>query len=289
MALIQIQNFIEDDIHQSNSIELMASWQLWLASNDPFLRLDSGSNSFYIESGAFFAMDRPSRWYRTVGENVSITQAQIDVGGNFKAHTSYQIYLVDDGKQGIFLISEDRDAPVGFESHQALWIAQFRTKENGIIEVTSTVDLQMSRGGSMIAIGSPFVQYPGIPSPEDLYPRQQWKNISNQFPGDFFRVEGGLASTFGSGRQEESVPNIKGEYSFFDGVNASIPMGFVHTFFGAFLAKSTSTNRVITHTSGATNLSSGLVFDASRSHPAYGRRNEVAPQNQTIRLWVRVG
>ena len=37
------------------------------------------------------------------------------------------------------------------------------------------------------------------------------------------------------------------------------------------------------------NTRSGLVhLDASRSNNAYGRRNEVAPANYTIRIWRRV-
>ncbi|NIZ41497.1 hypothetical protein PVA45_08520 (plasmid) [Entomospira entomophila] len=272
--LIRVQNAIEDDLNQTNSVEMMASWQMWLASSAPFVRLNSGSNSLIVEQGSFFAMRAPFRWYRIVEESIVVNQGNIDVGGNFKSNVTYQVFLVDDGASGRLTITESPLAPVAVNENQALWIAQFSTKENGIIDGASLVDSQSSKLGESYPIGKVYVQYPSERSPEELFPRQQWLNISDDFAGDFLRVEGGNASAFGSGRQEESLPNITGGIVAGGFANGAFKNGTIAQLWGGNI---TSSNFYST------------AFDASKSHPAYGKRNEVSPQNQTIRLWKRIG
>ncbi|NIZ47843.1 hypothetical protein HCT46_07935, partial [Spirochaetales bacterium BR208] len=132
--LIRISNAIEDDMHQTNSVEMMASWQLWLASTTAFVGLESGSNRLRVAHHSFFAMTSPFRWYRIVDDPLMLGQDHIDIGGNFKANVTYQLFLVDDGENGRFAITESTLAPVGVQDHQALWIAQFATKESGVID-----------------------------------------------------------------------------------------------------------------------------------------------------------
>ncbi|NIZ41367.1 hypothetical protein PVA45_07140 (plasmid) [Entomospira entomophila] len=287
MALIQMQNFMEDDLNQTNSVEMMASWQMWLASSAPFVRLDSGSNSLMLHQGAFLTMESPFRWYRIVEESIVVNQGNIDVGGNFKSNVTYQVFLVDDGASGRLTITESPLAPVGVNENQALWIAQFSTKENGIIDGASLVDSQSSKLGESLPIGKIYVQYPSERSPQDLFPRQQWLNVSADFAGDFLRVEGGNASAFESGQQEQSVPNIEGGW---DMSVYTTGVGIIAASTGAFTVNS----RIQSSWSGInhTNDKKGhmpVSFNASKSHPAYGRRDEVAPQNQSIRLWKRIG
>ena len=78
--------------------------------------------------------------------------------------------------------------------------------------------------------------------------------------------------------QSESLPNITG--------NAAV-QGFNNnnTYNGAFRQSTT----VVGKKDGGNGDSNygGLNIDASRSNSAYGRRNEVAPANYTIRIWER--
>lgn len=46
-------------------------------------------------------------------------------------------------------------------------------------------------------VGMVYVQYPGMPAPSSLFPGT-WTNISSNYAGRFFRVEGGNAASFGS-------------------------------------------------------------------------------------------
>ncbi|NIZ41358.1 hypothetical protein PVA45_07185 (plasmid) [Entomospira entomophila] len=277
MGLIRIHNFVEDNADQSNSVELMASWQLWLRSNKPFIRLDSGSNSLRLGQGSYFCLSQPFRWYRIVNEDVIITQSQIDIGGNFKDGHVYYLYLIDDGEHGRFVISEDAEQPIGTQLHQVLQVARFRTQSGGVIEPNSIYDSQMQHYyEDHYPIGHTLIQYPHETSPKDRMPFLEWKEISQQYAGDFFRVAGGLASTFGSGRQSDSAPNITGTF------------GWVHGGQGAEGVFYDDRNLPSKDTaSGVFSKHIPTSFNASRSSPAYGRRNEVAPQNQTIRIWIR--
>ncbi|NIZ41365.1 hypothetical protein PVA45_07150 (plasmid) [Entomospira entomophila] len=284
MALIQMQNYIEDDEHQSISVELMASWQLWLSSHQSFIRVDSGSNSLHLRRGSFFALTDPFRWYRIVEEDFIITQSFLDVGGNLKENYTYYLYLIDDGHHGQFRISENREVPIGSEPNQVVQVARFRTQSGGIIVPTSLYDSQMQRAFEIShPLDSIIVQYPQEESPEEQMPFLKWQEISDQFAGDFFRVVGGNASKFNSGKQAESVPNVTGAFST-NGIGQyqySSASGALTNPKGSVHAAGTVNNQF----QGTPNIG----FDASRSHQAYGRRNEVAPQNQSIRLWKRIG
>lgn len=142
-------------------------------------------------------------------------------------------------------------------------------------------------------VGHIIVQLPSQPEPSVLYPRATWENISASYAGDFFRVEGGRANHFDNGIQEESLPlpNVSMTAS-----SASITPSSVVT------GISTRMQIVATHGNGTQNVSlytgstkSNLTVNiadiemAIESGGAYGRREEVAPQNQTIRIWQKMG
>lgn len=57
----------------------------------------------------------------------------------------------------------------------------------------------------IIPEGFVYVQYSGQPTPKELWPWYKWSNISSDYAGDFFRAEGGDASTFNSGRQTDNA------------------------------------------------------------------------------------
>lgn len=130
----------------------------------------------------------------------------------------------------------------------------------------------------LMPVGYLYTQYAGTPDPTTLYPKATWANISASYAGNFFRVEGGLASDFESGRQEESVPNITGYIPYVVGGQTGS---------GGAFSYETATN--LGYAQVTSNTNAHIAFNASRSNPAYGRRNEVAPQNQTIRIWRKVG
>jgi len=59
----------------------------------------------------------------------------------------------------------------------------------------------------MIPDGFIYVQYPGQPSPQTLWPLLKWNDVSDQYAGHFFRVVGGNAAEFGKA-QGENVPRL---------------------------------------------------------------------------------
>lgn len=52
-----------------------------------------------------------------------------------------------------------------------------------------------------VPIGFTYIQFPGEMSPDVLFGGGTWQNIASQYPGAFFRAEGGNASAFGAGLQ----------------------------------------------------------------------------------------
>ena len=75
----------------------------------------------------------------------------------------------------------------------------------------------------------------------------------------------------------DSAPNITGKFLADIRVLGAIEGSFYYE------------NGLLQDFSDSKNNQSGLAcLDASRSNSAYGRRNEVAPVNYTIRIWKRV-
>jgi hypothetical protein len=143
------------------------------------------------------------------------------------------------------------------------------------------------------AVGDIYTQYPGQKSPAELYPFLNWADITPSYAGQFFRAEGNLSLLFESGTQEESLPNITGSMDNSKTSDfPSEPMSFGDAFeisgaISSFNRKDISTTSSNVTSSGAATY--GFTFDASFSSSTYGRRNEVAPINQSIKLWRRVG
>lgn len=135
------------------------------------------------------------------------------------------------------------------------------------------------------AMGEKAVQFPGQPTPSELYMATEWENISSQYAGQFFRAEGGDAVAFGQ-TQEEGLPNITGSVEV--GNNSKDVVTFYNKN-GAF--KSTNNKGVSGAISSNTagNSSSGYIqFKASDSSPIYKDGAHVTPKNSTIRIWKRI-
>ena len=62
-----------------------------------------------------------------------------------------------------------------------------------------------------VPIGFIYVQLPSQPEPKTLWPMAEWKNISQQYAGHFFRVEGDKAASFGQ-PQSDSFQEHTHEY-----------------------------------------------------------------------------
>jgi len=132
----------------------------------------------------------------------------------------------------------------------------------------------------MFPIGMLYTQYPGESSPDNLGWPGTWTNISSNFSGDFFRVEGGDASTFGSGEQSDAIRNISGYFGSADmGMNSSYGDGPFVSGQYSFIGLNSETDN-----SDEGSEDNGWLFDASRVVPT---ANENRPKNRTIRIWKR--
>lgn len=57
-----------------------------------------------------------------------------------------------------------------------------------------------------------YVQYPGMPEPNTLWPSVKWEQITSQYAGLFFRAEGGTSLSFDGGQQNDISPRIIAAY-----------------------------------------------------------------------------
>lgn len=106
-------------------------------------------------------------------------------------------------------------------------------------------------------IGYVYIQFPGKDDPATLGLPGVWTNISSDFPGDFFRAEGGDASAFESGQQsDENKP---------------------HTH---------PNDTRVTGTAG-TFIKGGGVSGAIPTPTGSSGTTESRPKNRSIRLWER--
>ena len=137
-------------------------------------------------------------------------------------------------------------------------------------------------------IGVTYTQYPQQASPMDLWGTfSTWKVIN--YDGAFFRAEGTNANAFikKTGvlvKQNESVPNIEGNIL---GGPCAVEHFQSDYASGAFSLIGWGYSK----TEGVGwNYNGSLIanFSASRVNSAYGKRNEVAPANYTMRIWKRI-
>ena len=156
------------------------------------------------------------------------------------------------------------------------------TMEKTIADLSKQLGQAQEDIACPIPVKGVYAQFPQQASPEELWPSAKWQLLN--YDGAFFRAHGGNAESFidASGilkKQGESVPNITGTAYL-----------MIHSSYNG-----TSVGALETITSGASDGNVGdtrgtrgsMQFDASKSNPAYNRRNEVAPSNYTIRIWKR--
>ena len=139
-----------------------------------------------------------------------------------------------------------------------------------------------------------YIQFPGTPTPDQLWSFSNWRWQEVNYNGCFFRTAGGKASSFNSGEQGDAIRNMTGSldtifdsscyYQFRKGEGSQ---SFDYSPDGVLTAKSSGGwNTYLTKNSMATSILGGFInFNASRSVPT---ADEVRPINQTIRIWKLV-
>ncbi len=142
-------------------------------------------------------------------------------------------------------------------------------------------------------IGEVYWQFPGKDDPNTLFTSQTWTNVSSEFAGDFFRAEGGNASTFESGEQAdkmkaESHIHTMGTHYHLGGVrkqaNYSIYQQFGVTSIGTQLYAREASSATASAISARTNV----VDPGDTNSATTGSGNlETNPVNRTTRIWER--
>jgi hypothetical protein len=135
-------------------------------------------------------------------------------------------------------------------------------------------------------IGSTYIQFPGDSDPSTLSLPGTWSNVSSELAGDFIRFEGGNASVFNAGQQNDAFQGHADSYfsgGHGDTVNntdvnmPSIPQVGTSAYVGGV---NTGNRKRYTNTRGAP------VFYSSFGTPRIG--SETRPKNRTARKWRRV-
>jgi hypothetical protein len=290
MALVKLQNFIADNAQQAASVELFARLADFNSYSSGFMTVNHSNNTVFIpfdtvlpfKKGAGLAL------FVVYDTDLVLSTSDLDVGASFTPGAEYYIYLINQAESGLMKISLNSDFPVGFTKENSLKIGKFLTAATAIpgyapgdILTDSISDYRVWRSlGAAYPAGTIYVQYPGLPSPEALLPALLWRNITASYAGSFFRAEGGLSMAFETGLQAGSVPDIIG---MINGVMI-------------YMNNSASGALVVTASSYANNVGSGnnsvaggISINASLSSSVYGLRSEVAPQNETVKIWRRIG
>jgi len=133
------------------------------------------------------------------------------------------------------------------------------------------------QGKYLLPVGFIYFQLPGKPEPSTMFVGN-WTNVSDQYAGLFFRVEGGNASGFGAGAQDHQ--------------NRSHQHSFTQKYGTAYRYTLRSRNSVRGFTSG-NSYAEEYYLDESNITQMQATENtgneggEARPINRTIRIWER--
>lgn len=136
----------------------------------------------------------------------------------------------------------------------------------------------------VLPVGFVYIQFPKQKAPSEMF-AGQWDNISNLYPGYFFRSEGGNASTFSESDvvvQNEGLPNVTG---YFGTGNSSAYI--FNKFSNPFYGINGSREHPPASGAGTYDYYQHVQMDLSRSNSIYGNSEHVTPINTAIRIWVR--
>ena len=142
-----------------------------------------------------------------------------------------------------------------------------------------------------LPVGFIYLQIPQQKSPQEMFPKQTWADISSNFPGLFFRVVGGDSKEFGA-VQEENVPTfdavayvdcLEGSPNSPNSCNLSPSnrrIDLNRTIAGdSWTTQVTTANFFSSHSPNTENWTGSLKF--------HNTGGPVRPRNTAIRVWVR--
>ena len=138
-------------------------------------------------------------------------------------------------------------------------------------------------------VGFVYMQLPGCPEPSVVC-TGTWENVSDEYPGDFFRVEGGNALAFSTTNlteQLDQMQRITGD--LIDQYLTTASRSYLNRNGALDLEDKGYTAPGSSQASGT--LSESLTFDSSKSPDARTSSTtdgETFPVNRTFRIWKRV-
>lgn len=132
-------------------------------------------------------------------------------------------------------------------------------------------------------VGSIYQQLPEQDDPNALGLPGTWDNISSEYAGDFFRVEGGDALAYDGGQQLDQMQRLTGTFNF--GAYGVYTTGTPN---GVFTACYNVSHRpALPLNAGAKGLKFDSI-DSPNSRISSTTDGETRPVNQTIRVWKRI-
>jgi hypothetical protein len=151
--------------------------------------------------------------------------------------------------------------------------------ESRIEEIMKQINNQQSTIDNLkqnpVPIGFIYTQLPDQPEPMSLWPITEWVDVSSEYAGLFFRVEGGGSAAFGL-PQEENSPRLTYVHRQ-DGARSNadlLPMKLYPGQWSPFFMTATGVRGSI-----ETGRYTYLRFKISDG--------EVRPRNKAIRIWKR--
>jgi hypothetical protein len=118
-----------------------------------------------------------------------------------------------------------------------------------------------------VPIGFIYAQLPGQPEPKNLWPMVEWKDVTSDYAGLFFRAEGGGSAAFGK-TQDENCPrvtHVKREGRTWND-EVTLPVG---------------------EWSGMVESGQGGDEWNALAHRFFTSAVEVRPRNKAVRIWKR--
>lgn len=252
MAITKVNNYSISDSNLSASYETLDKTRKGL--NDISLSNFENDSAPVVEIGSIF---------ENLGSMYKIETATETPTGYGSVSNSAKFFLYYDSSAGSFI----------YLSTAPTWNAQYQGWYNG--DDRALFGMYKDSGGTLyqgkylmvskslantgvFPIGSTYMQFPTKENPIELGFFGTWENISDEFPGDFFRAEGGNASSFESGQQTELIKNHT--HPLFDGTGSG------------------SSQKSVT-----TALSDASALTGNNT----GGGAETRPVNRTVRIWER--
>ena len=118
-----------------------------------------------------------------------------------------------------------------------------------------------------------YVQLPSQPEPKTLWPMVEWKDVTLDYAGLFFRAEGGSAEPFGKLQNENSPRVVKVQRHDYFLANTSYEISLYPGGLSQYIYTGTGYKRDID------NIDIYHRFEVSGG--------EVRPQNKAVRIWKR--